>query len=290
MKKLVYDLPTRLFHWLFAFLFLFAFIIGKTVDDESPNYVYHMMAGLGIAFIVLLRMIWGLVGSHHARFANFNMNPKNLVQYFKDILSGKLTKYSGHNPASSWAAILMFILALGLGTTGFLMTSSEMGKEAYEDIHELCANTFILVVMAHIAGIILHTLRHKELISLSMILGTKDHVKEEDSIQKSYRFVAVIFVVLYMAFSMNIAKSFNPQTGQLQFFGKTLQLSENEDSESNENTEKNYDKEKVDNDDVESEADGEEAHETNKKTLEKTAIDRSKTELNNQSQQSENKD
>lgn len=288
MKRLIYDLPTRLFHWLFAFLFLFAFIIGKTVDDESPTYVYHMMAGLGISFIVVLRIIWGLIGSRHARFVHFNLNPKNLVQYFKDILDGKLTKYSGHNPASSWAAILMFVLALGLGTTGFLMTSSEFGKETYEDIHELFAHVFIVVVIAHIAGIILHTLRHKELISLSMILGTKDHIKEEDSIQKSYRLVAVIFIALYMAFSMNIAKSYNPQNGQLQFFGTILQLGENKDGEVKSESEK--ENEKIEDEDHESEADAEEARQADEKKLENAAIERGKQELNNENQQNEEKE
>ena len=64
MKKTkVYDLPTRLFHWLFAGLFLSAFLIAKVIDDDSPSYSYHMLLGVILGMIVFLRIIWGFVGS-----------------------------------------------------------------------------------------------------------------------------------------------------------------------------------------------------------------------------------
>ncbi len=288
MKKLVYDLPTRLFHWLFAFLFLFAFIIGKNVDDESPTYVYHMMAGLGISFIVLLRIIWGFIGSKHARFSGFVLHPKSLIQYMKGIFTGQLTRYTGHNPASSWAAIVMMILALCLGTTGYLMTSTEFGKETYEDFHEIFANAFIILVITHIAGIILHTIRHKELISLSMIIGTKDKVKDEDVIPHSYRLVAVLFIILYFAFSSNIAKNYNLQDGRLNFFGTILQLGENSSEEVNAtSTQETHPKQ---NEDLEDEVDTNLIHEQDDKTLESEALKRGKQELNDLNQQGEDKE
>ena len=65
-QHLVYDLPTRIFHWFFAGLFMMAFIIANTVDDESYVFSFHMIAGLTMTFLVLLRLIWGFVGSSAA--------------------------------------------------------------------------------------------------------------------------------------------------------------------------------------------------------------------------------
>ena len=78
-NRMIYDLPTRIFHWLFAGLFIAAFLIAKTVDDESPAFSYHMLAGLLLTLIVLLRILWGFVGTKHSRFASFALYPKDLL-------------------------------------------------------------------------------------------------------------------------------------------------------------------------------------------------------------------
>ena len=103
-QHLVYDLPTRIFHWLFAGLFLTAFVIAKTIDDESAIYSWHMLAGLTLSFVVVLRILWGFFGTQHARFSGFALNPMDLLSYFKGILTGEKRRWAGHNPASSWAA------------------------------------------------------------------------------------------------------------------------------------------------------------------------------------------
>ena len=108
MKKIsVYDLPTRFFHWFFAFLFITAFAIAKTVDDESPLFSYHMLAGLTIAFLLVLRFIWGFIGTTYARFSSFKLNPTELIRYFKDAVVTKTKAYLGHNPASSYSKVII---------------------------------------------------------------------------------------------------------------------------------------------------------------------------------------
>ncbi|MBK7963783.1 MAG: cytochrome b/b6 domain-containing protein [Bdellovibrionales bacterium] len=171
-QHLVYDLPLRLFHWLFAGLFLIGFIIAKTVDDESVLFNYHSLAGLTLGFLVLLRVVWGVFGTKHARFSGFALNPKDLVSYFLGILAGEKKRWAGHNPASSWAGLIMMLMALGLAVTGYLMASGSE-NELLEDFHELLANGFIVVVGLHVVGIGIHTIRTRELIGLSMIDGKK---------------------------------------------------------------------------------------------------------------------
>ncbi|HEY8269941.1 MAG TPA: cytochrome b/b6 domain-containing protein [Pseudobdellovibrionaceae bacterium] len=224
-QGLIYDLPTRLFHWLFSGLFLTAFIIAKTVDDESSFFSYHMLAGLTLGFVVILRIAWGIFGTQHARFSNFALNPSDLISYFKGILSGDKRRWAGHNPASSWAAIVMMVLALGLGLTGYLMTSGP-NKETFEDVHELFANAFIVVAILHVAGIALHTIRHQEMIGLSMINGKKSNITAEQAIPSSRPGVGILFIGLAVVFGTYIFKNYDSQTRNLQAFGTTLHLGE----------------------------------------------------------------
>ena len=225
MKKLVYDLPLRLFHWLFAFYFLFAFIIAKTVDSESLTYSYHMMAGLTLGFAVVLRILWGIIGSRHSQFKNFELHPKKLVQYGLNVFKKNAPIFSGHNLASSWAAIVMFTLTLGLVISGSLMATTP-DKEKFEDIHEIFANSFILIVIAHIAGIIIHTIKHKDLIGLSMLNGRKKNVADHEAINKSYVGFGFAFIALIIGFNIVIGKNFNPETRKLTLLNITFNLGE----------------------------------------------------------------
>lgn len=226
-NQLVYDLPVRIFHVLFAWLFVAAFLIAKTVDDESPIFSYHMLAGILLGLIVVLRLIWGFVGTKHARFTSFALHPRDLMSYLLGILSGSKRKWAGHNPASSWAAILMFGLALGLGLTGYLMVNGQ--GETFEDIHELLANAFLVVVLLHIAGVALHAIRHQDGIVLTMMNGHKGGVPATESIPSSQPVVALLFMVLVVSFSALLANNFDGQNQTLKMFGSTWQLGETED-------------------------------------------------------------
>jgi len=226
-KQLVYDLPTRAFHWLFAGLFICAFAIAKTVDDDSPVFAYHMFAGLLLGFTVLLRLVWGFVGTKYARFSSFALHPKDLVTYFMGIVSGNKKRWAGHNPASSWAAIVMMGLALGLGVTGYLMANGQ--GESFEDIHELLANGFLVVVLLHIAGVILHALRHQDGIGLAMLDGQKNDLAPSSLITSARPGAALLFVVLVASFAMYLANNYDSTKQSLNLFGNTVQLGEAEE-------------------------------------------------------------
>ncbi len=205
-KSLAYDLPTRLFHWIFAGLFVSAFFIAKTIDDDSPTYAYHMLLGLMLAFTAALRIIWGLVGTRYARFTSFRLSPRELIEYFSSLLSSKTRRELGHNPASSWAAIAMLFFTFGLAFTGIQMAQGN-NKEFFEEIHELFANAFVLTVIVHIGGVIFHTLRHKDPIALSMVTGLKTSDGSEPAIEKSRPVTAILFLILIAAFGVNLVKS-----------------------------------------------------------------------------------
>ncbi len=227
-RELVYDLPTRVFHWCFAGLFAAAFTIAQTIDDDSVVFTWHMLAGLTAGFLVLLRIVWGFTGTRHARFADFVLSPAELVRYFRAILGGAKRRWAGHNPASSWAALAMMTLALGLGTTGWFMASGD--KETFEDIHELFANAFLIVVVLHVTGIVLHKLRHGEMLALSMLDGRKAAVPAGEAIASGRNIAGAMFLALVAGFGLVLWNNFDPGERALQLFGTTLQLGEAEDS------------------------------------------------------------
>lgn len=226
--KRVYDLPTRVFHWVFAGCFLTAFAIANTVDDDGPGFSYHMIAGMVMVFALIWRIGWGVIGSPHARFTDFSLRPAELANYLKNSLVGKTRLWSGHNPASSWAAIVMMLLALGLGITGYLMIASPVG-ESLEDVHEVLANTFIVVVLLHIAGIIMHTVKHKDPIGKSMIDGHKRHVPGTELPVASHTASGLVVLALSLGVGIYLLGSYNPDSRTLSIAGSTLQLTEFED-------------------------------------------------------------
>lgn len=225
-STLVYDLPTRLFHGLFALLFLLSFGIAKTIDDESIVFSYHMISGIILSSLVVWRIIWGFVGTRHARFSGFDLNPVHLKDYFWGIVTGAKKRWAGHNPASSWAAIILMSLAIGLGITGYLMTTGN--KEAFEDIHEILANTFIVVVILHVGGVALHSLRHRDNIALSMIDGKKELPDSGSAIPATSRIAAVVLLALVCVIAVSLVRSFDSKAGTLRIMGTTLQLAEAE--------------------------------------------------------------
>lgn len=237
-KQLIYDLPTRIFHWTFAGLFIFAFFIAKTIDDENPVFSYHMLAGLMLGGLVALRLIWGVVGTRYARFSSFALRPTDLIEYTKGILTGDKKRWIGHNPASSWAALIMFGSAAMLAVTGVLMSSG--AKETYEDAHELFANAFLITVLLHIAGVLLHSFRHQDGIFLTMLHGKKEQTKEGAEITGHRPVAALLLLVLMGTFASYLAKNYNTKTQELNFFGKTLTLGESKkEGENDEKKEEN---------------------------------------------------
>lgn len=225
-SHLVYDLPTRLFHWVFAGLFVTAYLIGSTAED-SPLFPWHMLAGLTMGLAVVLRVLWGVFGTRHARFASFPLSPAALVRYFKGLFTGGERPVAGHNPASSWVAIVLMALALGLGVTGYLMTSSG-NAEAYGEVHELLANTFLAVVLLHIGGVVLHALRHRDGFALSMVDGRKQQVEPAETISGARPVAGMLFIAILAAFAVHLVRNYDAGTQSLRLFGQTLQLGESE--------------------------------------------------------------
>ena len=227
-NDLVYDLPTRLFHWIFAGLFATAYLIASTAE-ESPLFPWHMLAGLTLGVAVVMRVLWGVFGTRHARFTSFSLSPFALFRYLRGLVAGGQAPVAGHNPASSWVAVILMALALGLGATGYLMTSSG-NPEPFEEVHEFLANTFLVIVVLHIGGVVLHSLRHRDGFALSMVDGRKQQVDPAERIPGARVAVGLLFIAILAAFAVQVGRNYDTSTQALSLFGTTLQLGEPEGS------------------------------------------------------------
>lgn len=225
-KNLVWDLPTRLFHWLFAAGFTVAAVTALLPDDDSPLFPYHALIGLTITLMVSLRVVWGIIGSRYARFASFAFGPAAVAQYMKGTLLGGARRYIGHNPGSAYAIFAMFLLMVGLAATGIMMGR---GNEGVKELHEALAYVTVGVVIAHVLGVVLHTVRHRENIVAGMIHGRKD-IDPADSIRSAHPVAAAVFLIAAAAWAFGLVSSFDPtaRTTRLPILGVSLQIGEAE--------------------------------------------------------------
>lgn len=167
-KTLVWDLPTRAFHWLLAITFVGAFV---TSESERLRDV-HMLMGYSAAGLVAFRLMWGILGTRYARFASFPLSPRAVVAYLKSLLTLSPRHYFGHNPAGSWAVIGMLLLITLTAATGWAQ-AVEVGPRWVEDLHEGLANTTIAVIGVHIAAVLLSSVMHRENLVRAMLNGYK---------------------------------------------------------------------------------------------------------------------
>lgn len=223
----VYDAPTRVFHWCFAACFIAAYTIASSVDDESSRFAWHMLAGAMLTVSVLLRAVWGVVGTRHARFGDFTLDPRQLRLYLKGVLSGGGHSWAGHNPASSWAALSMMALGLGLGVSGVAMVAG-VAPGWVKEAHELAANTFLAIVLLHVAGVLVHGLRHRDALPLSMLNGHKRGLPDATPAVPARGVVALVFLLVVAGTGVSLSRQYDAANGTLAVFGTPLTLVENE--------------------------------------------------------------
>jgi cytochrome b len=167
-KILVWDLPTRLGHWLMAGGFVLAWITG---ESEAWRLV-HVFAGGTVVGVVLFRLFWGLFGSRYALFADFVRSPLAALSYLKSLLAREPQHHVGHNPAGGWAIVLLLGLALASGAAGWL-NYQEIGGGWTEDLHEGLSTAMLIVVIIHLGGVLVGSLVHRENLPRSMVTGLK---------------------------------------------------------------------------------------------------------------------
>ncbi|MDA8109362.1 MAG: cytochrome b/b6 domain-containing protein [Betaproteobacteria bacterium] len=167
-KILVWDLPTRIAHWLLAASFIGAFATG---DSERLRDV-HVVLGYTMLGLVAFRLVWGFAGSRYARFGSFAFGPRAVLEYLKSLFTRAPRHYVGHNPAGSWAIYALLALSVLAGATGYA-TYSNLGGDWMEELHGGLANALLAVVIIHVLGVIASSILHRENLVRAMLSGYK---------------------------------------------------------------------------------------------------------------------
>ena len=222
-RILIWDIPTRVFHWAFAASLTGALVIGFLVDEESPLFQWHMLLGIAALFLLAIRLLLGLFGSRYSRFSSFPLHPRELMRYIASALLSKTRRYAGNNPGSALAAVIMFALVPALFATGTGWSG--------DDLHEALAWALLATVAVHLMGLAWHTLRHKENIATAMISGRKTGC-QEDAIPSSHALWGLVILLVCGAWIGVLFASHVPgaHSVTLPVLGVKVTLGENESS------------------------------------------------------------
>ncbi len=164
----VWDLPVRVFHWALALSFGGAYLVG---ESERLRHV-HVMFGYTVLGLLAFRLVWGFVGTRYSRFSSFLFGPRAALTYLKSIVLGAPEHHIGHNPLGSYAIYAILILGLLTGISGYF-TLNEIGGDAAEELHEVMANVWLVVIIVHIAGVVVSSFAHRENLVRAMVTGYK---------------------------------------------------------------------------------------------------------------------
>lgn len=190
----VWDLVVRFGHWSLAALFLTAYL-----TEGKPMWL-HSSAGYGVLIVIAFRVLWGFIGTTHARFRDFAYPPREVIVYLKSLLARHPRHYLGHNPAGG---AMVFALLLSLCCTagsGMGLYAAENGRgpvaaaaallrgeglspsgkyrriggeDFWEESHEFLANATLCLVLLHVGGVLASSLAHRENLIRAMLTGRK---------------------------------------------------------------------------------------------------------------------
>ncbi len=194
-KILVWDLPTRIFHWLLVLSFVGAYL---TAESERLQ-LYHLTFGYTLAGLIAFRLIWGVCGTHHAQFRHFLPSLKKSWQYALSLIGkAQAPHYVGHNPLGALAIYALLVLGIAVSVTGYAYLQ-EMGGEWVEKGHGWIAKLMLTLVGLHVVGVFISSVAHQENLIKGMIDGQKKG-EDKQAIKSSLNRVGLLLLLAVIAF------------------------------------------------------------------------------------------
>ncbi|HMN84644.1 MAG TPA: cytochrome b/b6 domain-containing protein [Bauldia sp.] len=164
----VWDPLVRVFHWSLVAAFATAWATG---DEEMS---VHELAGYVIVGLLVFRLAWGIVGSRHARFADFVYGPAAVIGFLRDSVILRARRYVGHNPAGGAMVIALLLTLAVITASGVMMTTDAFwGVRWVRETHETAVDVALVLVALHVAGVVLASIEHRENLVKAMITGRK---------------------------------------------------------------------------------------------------------------------
>lgn len=190
----VWDWPVRVFHWSLAACVFIAFFTGESERFSLWHQTFGYVAGGLLAF----RLVWGFVGTRHARFASFIKGPQAILAYLFSLRQTTPEHHVGHNPVGGVAVLLLMGLTALTAFSGWLMAGGD-APGWQEELHEVAANSLMLVVAVHVLGVVLSSKQHKENLVRAMLTGFKSGPSAM-GIQSSWWWLGLLMLVVMAGF------------------------------------------------------------------------------------------
>lgn len=176
----VWDLPVRAVHWTLVLLVLLSWI-----SRELDYMELHRSSGYGILVLILFRVIWGFVGTRHARFADFVRAPAAMRAYIRNTARGGAQRFLGHNPAGGWSVVAMLACLAVQAVTGLFLTDdvlfdapfhgvlSEKTTHALKKLHDANFTMLLILIGLHLTAIAFYRFAKREDLVRPMLTGVK---------------------------------------------------------------------------------------------------------------------
>lgn len=205
-KRLIWDLPTRLFHWLLVASLTIQYATAEWMDDAME---WHFYVGYFTIGLVLFRIIWGFIGPEHARFRHFLKGPGAIASYIRTLPDKHAAAHTGHNPLGGVFVVVMLLLIAVQAVSGLFMTDdvfldgpyrhlvSSETQDLMNTLHHQVINALLLVIALHIAAIAFYAIYKKQSLTPPMIHGKK--ATNTPGISSSRLFLAVIVIAIVAA-------------------------------------------------------------------------------------------
>lgn len=228
-KIRVWDLPTRLFHWLSVSTLIIAWL-----TQGSSRYLdIHVFSGYLFLCLLVFRLLWGFIGSHYARFKSFSFNLLEVLSYLKSLWTPPRQSFLGHNPAGSWAIFALLGLGFLVSITGLLTLggenhhgpfaawlSFEQGEHIHK-LHQLTAWLMLAIIIFHISGVLVASRLHHGNFIQAMIDGFKITTLQGTSVP-SHDTTAKILIIGILVGSGTYFKGYLSERPYLPFVGPKL--------------------------------------------------------------------
>jgi cytochrome b len=215
----VWDLPVRVFHWALAVAFVGAYVTNRL----GVNYFkYHVWFGYAVIVLVVFRLVWGIVGTHHARFGNFVRGPIATLRYTWQWLRGKEQHHAGHNPLGAWMVLLLLVTLFVQAFSGLFGDDQIMNlgplygyveaetSATLTSLHRQLFYWIVGAVVLHVLAVIAHIVIKKDNLVRAMITGHKpaSKISEAEAIVTSRTWLAVLLVgVLTLALAWVVSSA-----------------------------------------------------------------------------------
>jgi cytochrome b len=206
-RRQVWDLPMRVCHWLLVAAFIASYVTNRL---GVSYFRYHVWSGYTVLVLVAFRLLWGLVGTRHARFRNFVRGPAQTVRYAVGWLRGETQYHAGHNPLGAWMVIVL-LTALFVQAASGLFGNDEIfnvgplyglvSNETSLTLTSLHRHLFywrLAAAIVHVLAVIAHRLFKKESLVAAMFTDKKVYhvVPASEAIYASRTWLAVRIVFI----------------------------------------------------------------------------------------------